>query len=198
MSSMWRRAMLYLGLGPDEEYEYEDAGYDAAYDEIGDVGPNAPGYSPWSVTSNEQQPYTQPQAATAAMGSVRPLNRELVQPTPGVTARPSAPNEIRGSGTVRPVAAPVSAKPHTVCPDSFNEVQEIADRFMARTPVIMNLQGVERDLSRRFVDFASGLCYGLSGHMERVANQVYLLSPSNVEISHEDRQRITGVSSTDR
>jgi cell division inhibitor SepF len=56
-------------------------------------------------------------------------------------------------------------------------------------PVIVNLQGVERDLMRRIIDFASGLCYGLSGHMERVANHVYLLTPSDVEVSVEERRR---------
>jgi len=61
---------------------------------------------------------------------------------------------------------------------------------MAGTPVILNLQGVERDLSRRLVDFASGLCYGLRGQMERVTNQVYLLTPSDVEVSAEDRRRL--------
>ena len=54
----------------------------------------------------------------------------------------------------------------------------------------MNLQGADRDLSRRLIDFASGVCYGLGGHMERVANQVYLLTPSNVEVSPEERRRL--------
>jgi cell division inhibitor SepF len=54
----------------------------------------------------------------------------------------------------------------------------------------MNLQGADRDLSRRLIDFASGLCYGLGGQMERVANQVYLLTPTNVEVSPEERRRL--------
>ena len=41
--------------------------------------------------------------------------------------------------------------------------------------MIMNLQGADRDLSRRLIDFASGLCYGLNGSMEKVATGVYLL-----------------------
>jgi cell division inhibitor SepF len=54
----------------------------------------------------------------------------------------------------------------------------------------MNLQGVPRDLSRRLIDFASGLCYGIGGQMEKVANSVYLLTPSNVEVSAEERRRL--------
>ena len=83
-----------------------------------------------------------------------------------------------------------NAKPHVVVPDSFNEAQEVADKFKGGQPVIMNLQGADRDLSRRLIDFASGLCYGLGGQMERVGNQVYLLTPANVEVSAEERRRL--------
>ena len=58
------------------------------------------------------------------------------------------------------------------------------------SPVIVNLQNVDRDLSRRIIDFASGLCYGIGGQMERVAHQVFLLTPSNVEVSAEERRRL--------
>jgi cell division inhibitor SepF len=91
---------------------------------------------------------------------------------------------------VRPIPTVAKAKPHVVSPVSFNEAQEVADRYKANTPVIINLQGADRDLSRRLIDFASGLCYGLGGQMERVANQVYLLTPSDVEVSDEERQRL--------
>jgi cell division inhibitor SepF len=91
---------------------------------------------------------------------------------------------------VRPIVTQPSPKPHAISPVSFNEAQEVADKFMAGVPVIVNLQGVERELSRRLVDFASGLCYGLRGQMERVTNQIYLLTPSDVEVSDEDRRRL--------
>jgi cell division inhibitor SepF len=56
-------------------------------------------------------------------------------------------------------------------------------------PVIVNLQASERDLARRMIDFCSGLTYALGGTMEKVAEQVFLLTPSNVEVSPEERQR---------
>ena len=89
---------------------------------------------------------------------------------------------------VRPL--PSAAKPHVVSPTTFNDVQQVADSFKKSQPVIVNLQGVDRDLSRRLIDFASGLCYGLGGQMERVADQVYLLTPSDVEVSDEERRRL--------
>jgi cell division inhibitor SepF len=83
-----------------------------------------------------------------------------------------------------------NAKPFVVMPTSFNQAQDVADKYKGNQPVIMNLQGLDRDLSRRLIDFASGLCYGLGGQMERVANQVYLLTPTNVEVSPEERRRL--------
>ena len=53
-------------------------------------------------------------------------------------------------------------------PKSFSDAQEMADRFLADQPVIINLQEVAAELSRRIIDFASGVCYGLGGSMEKV------------------------------
>jgi cell division inhibitor SepF len=166
MASMWRRAMLYLGLGPDEEYEdYE----------VEEPQPARPA----------RHPAPQPVMETPDVqvtGTVRTLTPQpvetFVQPVRARTA------------VVRPVPVTPNAKPHVVAPASFNEAQEVADTYKANTPVIVNLQDADRELSRRLIDFASGLCYGLGGTMERVANQVYLLTPSNVELSAEERRRL--------
>jgi cell division inhibitor SepF len=107
-------------------------------------------------------------------------------PPPSSVDEPAKPR----SSVVRPVPAPATAKPHVVTPTSFNHAQEVADRFKANQPVILNLQGVDKDLSRRLIDFTSGLCYGLNGQMEKVSNQVYLISPVNVEVSSEERRRL--------
>jgi cell division inhibitor SepF len=77
------------------------------------------------------------------------------------------------------------AKPTTVIPQSFNDAQEVGDRYREGQPVIINLEGLDREVSRRIIDFTSGLCYALSGRMERVANGVYLLTPSSPEPADE-------------
>ena len=66
----------------------------------------------------------------------------------------------------------MSADPHTVRPRRFDSAQEIADKFKEGQPVIMNLEATDREVSRRLIDFASGLCYGLNGSMEKVASGV--------------------------
>jgi cell division inhibitor SepF len=81
------------------------------------------------------------------------------------------------------------AKVHLVVPRSFNDAQQIADRFKSQIPVILNLQNADTDLSKRLIDFASGLTYALDGSMQRVADKVFLLTPRNVELSAEERAR---------
>jgi cell division inhibitor SepF len=79
---------------------------------------------------------------------------------------------------------------HLVIPKSFNDAQDVADKFKESIPVIINLQGAEADLSKRLIDFASGLTYALDGGMQRIADKVFLLSPRNVEVSAEERARL--------
>jgi cell division inhibitor SepF len=114
-----------------------------------------------------------------------------VEPAPVRRMRPQAVRE----GVVRTIAAPrpaASSAIHKSEPKRFNEAREVADRFKAGTAVIMNLQGTEDSTARRLVDFASGLVYGLDGKIELVANRVYLLTPADVEVSAEERERIAG------
>ena len=77
-------------------------------------------------------------------------------------------------------------EPHTVRPRRFDQAQEVADSFKSGTPVIMNLEGTERDVARRLIDFGSGICYALDGTMEKVATGVYLLKPPSRAPRYED------------
>ena len=77
-----------------------------------------------------------------------------------------------------------------ILPRSFNDAQQIADKFKDVTPVILNLQSVDQELAKRLIDFASGLTYALDGGMQRVADKVFLLTPRNVEVSAEERARM--------
>jgi cell division inhibitor SepF len=79
---------------------------------------------------------------------------------------------------------------HLVIPKSFNDAQDVADKFKDSIPVIINLQGSDNDLSKRLIDFASGLTYALDGGMQRIADKVFLLTPRNVEVSAEERARL--------
>jgi cell division inhibitor SepF len=108
-----------------------------------------------------------------------------------------APAGRRGRGRQTSVLKPVGngngngdVRVHLVVPKSFNDAQQIADKFKDSIPVILNLQNSETDLSKRLIDFASGLTYALDGGMQRIADKVFMLTPRNVEISAEERARL--------
>lgn len=186
MASFFKKTMLYLGLGPDEEYEvYDDE--PEQFDRRESVTPvprhsGAPKVAPLHEQSGSVRPIR-----TATPTSTHTTHTTTHAPDDSVDQRPI---QRASSGVVRPLPR-ATGKPHTVTPTSFNDAQEVADRFKASQPVIVNLEAADRDLRRRLIDFCSGLCYGLGGQMERVADHVYLLTPTNVEVSPEDRRRIS-------
>jgi cell division inhibitor SepF len=98
------------------------------------------------------------------------------------------PSEPLSSNSVRTMS---SAKVHVTNPMTFNDVEEVGDRFRNDIPVIMNLAGASETVAKRLLDFASGLIYGLDGRIERVGDRVFLLTPKGVDVSTEERRRLT-------
>jgi cell division inhibitor SepF len=162
--SFMRRAMVQLGLVDDDEYdeyEYEDA----------------PAVAPPSA-----RPRPQVEMQEAAVGQhLRPPQRDFENG--GVTLQPTRP------AVVRPVPVQ-STRVHVVAPKSFGDAQEIGERLKNSGPVIVNLQGVEPDLSRRLIDFCSGAVFVAGAKMQKVGDRVFLLTPSNVEVSDEEMRRL--------
>ena len=110
-------------------------------------------------------------------------------PRAAAREEPSGMSAPRPS-VVRTIGPTTAARVHVVEPQGFNDAQEVGDRLKANQPVILNLQGLPRELQRRLIDFSSGLAYAVAGNMQRVANQVFLLTPSNVEVSQEEKDRL--------
>ena len=128
--------------------------------------------------------YAEPVESTAgSVSAVRPLRGDAGDPSNGVTVTPRP-------AVVRPITPMQSAKVHVVAPAKFADAQEIGDRFKNGQPVIVNLQSNDRELARRMIDFCSGVTYALGGSMDKVADQVFLLTPSNVEVSAEEKRRL--------
>ena len=88
------------------------------------------------------------------------------------------------ASAVRRVATS-TAQPFVLMPRMFDDAQQIGDRFKRDQPIILNLQGLDRDTARRLLDFASGLCYARDGEMRRVAHAVFMLVPANVVVSDD-------------
>jgi len=172
--SLLKKTMVYLGLVDDEYDDYEDD-----YEDRGSKGYPPVARLETRTPEAEAQPEVRP--VVAQSGRIRALPRENGTGTP--TMRPQAV-----SSSVRPVAS--DSTPKVVAPARFGDAKEIADCLKSNRPVIVNLQVAERDLQRRMIDFCSGVTYALSGEMEKVADQVFLLAPSNVKVSDEERQRL--------
>ena len=93
------------------------------------------------------------------------------EPEAASAARTAVVRPTRGRPPLEAVAS-ASVRVHLVVPRSFN------------------LQGTDTELSKRLIDFSSGLTYALNGGMQRVADKVFLLTPRNVEVSAEERARL--------
>ncbi|MCB0979579.1 MAG: cell division protein SepF [Acidimicrobiaceae bacterium] len=178
--SMWKKAMDYLGLGPDDAYDDYDIAPEPERpvraarpprDESARVPRNfGQDYEPEPPRPAPQRPSFPSREPDVVIRRPAPAGDDSsVQPRP-INPRPVTP--------VRPAPAAPTADPHTVRPRRFDSAQEVADKFKEGQPVIMNLEAADREVSRRLIDFASGLCYGLNGTMEKVATGVYLLKPN--------------------
>ncbi|NLV56557.1 MAG: cell division protein SepF [Acidimicrobiales bacterium] len=180
MAAMFRKAMLYLGLGPDSEYD----DYAPSYDD--------PTPAPSPVPAEPE---------SSAVGPVRPMAPIRNEATPigstvegggiGAVTPASGFGGARSRSTVvRPMPVASTARPRVLAPHSFNQAQELADTFKGNQPVVMNLREADRDVARRLIDFSSGLCYGLGGRIERLDSQVFLVTPPSVEVSDDERERL--------
>jgi cell division inhibitor SepF len=165
----WHKTLVYFGLAEEEDPRYEPV--------------------------REPEPEAELEDRYRDRPNVRRLQRRRRDEIDDIFA-----DESRTTGRETRVLRPVGGngraggagdiQVHLVVPKSFNDAQQIADQFKDAIPVILNLQGTDTDLSKRLIDFASGLTYALDGGMQRIADKVFLLTPRNVEVSAEERARL--------
>jgi cell division inhibitor SepF len=161
-TDLWNRTLVYFGIAEDEEWD----------DDV--------------VQTNEHQ--VEETYSRRDRRNVRRLP-SAAETDEWESEEEAAPPPRRERSRLRSVTAPAPAKVHLVAPRAFNDAKQIADRFKAQVPVILNLQSADTELSKRLIDFASGLTYALDGSMQRVADKVFLLTPRDVELSAEERAR---------
>jgi cell division inhibitor SepF len=172
----WHRTMVYFGLAEDrdayEEEEPDPREPERDLEERYRERPNVRRLSTRRRRDEIDDIFADDSASEHRTTRLRPVGS-------AAGGAGSGPNGRRESSRV-----------HLVIPKSFNDAQDVADKFKDSIPVIINLQGVERDVSRRLIDFASGLTYALDGGMQQIADKVFLLTPHNVEVSAEERARL--------
>ncbi|MEY2515475.1 MAG: cell division inhibitor SepF [bacterium] len=178
----WHKALVYFGLAEERGYvdEYAEEREAAAQRE--------------RLRERDRPPAQEPEAEMEDRYRERPNVRRLAPRRPRRDDFDDIfpDDEPRGRSTT--VLRQVERTPrngdvrvHLVIPKSFNDAQQVADKFKQAIPVVLNLQGTDTELAKRLIDFASGLTYALDGGMQRIASKVFMLTPRNVQISAEVR-----------
>src|SRR6476646_2463267 len=184
---LWHRTLVYFGLAEDESYYDDDEEVTAATADIDRT------YKERGSVRRIEKPRRSRSSDIAAIYSEEPApppRRRRTEPAPASYADdPGAATAVLRRDTSREEVT-TAVKVHLIAPRSFNDAQQIADRFKNSIPVIINLQSAEPELSKRLIDFGSGLTYALDGGMQRIAEKVFLLTPKNVEVSAEDSARL--------
>ena len=165
----WHRALVYFGLAEDPDYQEHDL-YEPDTAPHGQVYES--GAAPPSAPLRRIAEPRAPDQIDDNFADDEPPRRRILQPVG---------NGGNGGADVQV---------HLVTPGSFNDAQEVADRFKAAVPVILNLQTTDGELAKRLIDFASGLTYALDGGMQKIAEKTFLLTPRNVEVSAEEKARL--------
>ncbi len=82
-----------------------------------------------------------------------------------------------------------------VKPERFDDAANVADHLREKHTVVLNLESTNKDVSRRLVDFLSGVAYALDGQIKKVANSTFIITPYNVDIMGDliDELSSTGV-----
>ena len=158
-------------LGLSDEY------YDDDYED--DAHPEPDGFEPPRPTPGYRSPYD-----TGEPPVVRRVTREPDLERAHRATQRSSHEPIPGPG----MQAVPQVKMHIVEPRTFTEAQQIADKFKQGVPVILNLTSADAELTRRLIDFTSGLTYGLNGGLQKVSEKVFMLTPANVDVSAEQRR----------
>jgi cell division inhibitor SepF len=169
-SDVWNRTLVYFGIAEDEEWDEDGL---ETQEEL---------EREYRSQSSKQNVRRLPRRREPDGWTDERASGESV-PVAASASKSSRPARLRSADTGK-------ASVHLVLPRSFNDAQQIADKFKDSVPVILNLQSADNELSKRLIDFASGLTYALNGSMQRVADKVFLLTPRNVEVSAEERARM--------
>ena len=182
-ADVWNKTLVYFGIAEEEDWDEDGYLTDEELQRVYSDRPNVRRLAPRRRGREEFDDWTDPESGAPA------ARTSVLRPAPASRSsepRSSEPRRLRGVESV----PSGSARVHLVLPRSFNDAQQIADRFKEGVPVILNLQGSDQELAKRLIDFGSGLTYALDGGMQRVADKVFLLTPKGVEVSAEERQRL--------
>ncbi len=165
MASLFSKTLVYLGLVDEDQVDGDPA----------DVTGSGPG------DEMRRQRIVEP-ISTARRVEPPPTSRTAIRPS----MRSEGPE---GLG----VARPIEVQSDILLVDEFGDARVLADRVRGRTPVVLDLRRADADLTRRVIDFSSGLIYALDGSMRKVGDGLVLVLPPRVRLSRDEKRRLASL-----
>lgn len=177
MSSLFSKALVYLGLVDEDQIEAEAADLANASNHQESVG-STRGVEPIAEGRRVEPPPT-----------ARAANRPQKRVEPPMRAEPGRRVEPPAS----PIVRPVEIQSDILVVEEFSDARMLADRVRDRVPVVLDMRQADPDLVRRVVDFSSGLIYALDGSMRRVGDGLVLVLPPRVTLSRDEKRRLSSL-----
>ena len=165
MSSLFSKALVYLGLVDEDQIDVEPS-------------------------DNTTSVSVDPQPIHVGVEPIPQGRRVEPPPTSRTATRPQGKSaQIETGGGVRPV----EIQSDILVVEDFGDARMLADRVRDRTPVVLDMRQADQDLVRRVVDFSSGLIYALDGSMRKVGDGLVVVLPPRVTLSRDEKRRLTAL-----
>jgi cell division inhibitor SepF len=179
MSSLFSKALVYLGLVDEDQGDYEP----------GEAGNNVVSGTEPSESRRVEPRRVEPRRVEAA-----DIERRVEPPPTGRAANvPQSRSSSARSSYAGPLVRPVEIQSDVLLVEEFADARALADRIRDRTPVVLDMRNIDPDLVRRIVDFSSGLIYALDGSMRKVGEGLVLVVPPRVTLSRDEKRRLAAL-----
>ena len=178
----------------DDDYEGDEKDFydeeDTAEEEAVEEKPRKGLFS--RIVNRDKDDYDEEESFESKPEPARP-----VQPRQAAAVPAKTPVQ-KPQKTYSPKVTPIKRRggsPMEVCvikPTSMEDTREIADTLISNCTVVLNLEGIDVELAQRVIDFTSGACYSIDGSLQKVSSYIFILTPSNVEISGDITDILNG------
>lgn len=133
--------------------------------------------------------YAAPAPARESSYGLREVSRDTDYGTTAPASRKTTPAK-NTNPQIYSVNTNVQMQVVIIKPECYEDAQEICDQIKTKRPVVVNLEKVEYPVAQRIMDFLSGTCYALEGSIQRVANNIFIIAPENVDISGDFKEEL--------
>lgn len=165
MSSLFSKALVYLGLVDEDQVDVEP---------VDTAAPSQVGSQPIHIGVDPIPQGRRVEPPPTSRAATRPQGRSSQAATDGVVR-------------------PVEIQSDILVVEDFGDARMLADRVRDRTPVVLDMRQADQDLVRRVVDFSSGLIYAMDGSMRKVGDGLVVVLPPRVTLSRDEKRRLAAL-----